>query len=75
MKRANKAGLRAAGCQPVVPSPSPAVTCDLKVDLENHQVGIFFGSPVACMVWTPEQADAVGRGLIEHAKAARGHLQ
>ncbi len=58
-----------------VPTAEARVTCDLKVDLESHMVGLFFGSPVAYMVWTPEQAEALAEGLKEHAKMARGRVQ
>ncbi len=60
---------------PVAPPVDHAVTCDLRVDLDSHMVGLFFGQPIPYMLWTPEQAEAVARGLLEHAKAARGHLQ
>lgn len=56
-------------------APGPAVSCDLKVDLEHHLVGLFFGRDIASIVWTPEQAEALAKGLLEHAKTARGTVQ
>jgi hypothetical protein len=58
-----------------LPPPAAGEPVNLKMGFDSAKqlVGLFFGSPITEIMFTPEQAAKLGAGLIEYSKLARGH--